>query len=213
MIGIKNLIRREKDNAVSPVVGVMLMLVITIIIAAVVSGYAGGLTGGDTQKTPTLAMDVKIANTGSAVTSGFSASVLSISEPTTTKNLKLTTAWRTTVKDSSAGTVGQPIIGGNATISTVPYGFGPGVYGTGNLVKPYTANQSFGNYTLTQGTGLVAEPAAGYTFGTGSSSPDMVNVLGTNWDQLRAGDVVTVRVIYVPNGKPVFQKDVAVTGV
>lgn len=39
------------DEAVSPVVGVMLMLVVTIIIAAVVSAFAGGLTD-NTQKAP-----------------------------------------------------------------------------------------------------------------------------------------------------------------
>ena len=36
----------RNDGAVSPVIGVMLMLVVTIIIAAVVSGFAGGLAGG-----------------------------------------------------------------------------------------------------------------------------------------------------------------------
>jgi FlaG/FlaF family flagellin (archaellin) len=41
----------KKDDAVSPVVGVMLMLVVTIIIAAVVSAFAGGITG-DVQKAP-----------------------------------------------------------------------------------------------------------------------------------------------------------------
>lgn len=35
----------KKDDAVSPVVGVMLMLVVTIIIAAVVATFAGGLAG------------------------------------------------------------------------------------------------------------------------------------------------------------------------
>ena len=34
-------------EAVSPVVGVMLMLVVTIIIAAIVSAFAGGLSTGD----------------------------------------------------------------------------------------------------------------------------------------------------------------------
>ncbi|MGB4234838.1 MAG: type IV pilin N-terminal domain-containing protein [Methanoregulaceae archaeon] len=43
--------RIKKDEAVSPVVGVMLMLVVTIIIAAVVSAFAGGLAG-DNQKAP-----------------------------------------------------------------------------------------------------------------------------------------------------------------
>ena len=34
------------ENAVSPVVGVMLMLVVTIIIAAIVSAFAGGAVSG-----------------------------------------------------------------------------------------------------------------------------------------------------------------------
>jgi FlaG/FlaF family flagellin (archaellin) len=46
---MKHIIKR--DEAVSPVVGVMLMLVVTIIIAAVVSGFAGGLSG-ENQKAP-----------------------------------------------------------------------------------------------------------------------------------------------------------------
>ncbi len=43
------IMKQYKENAVSPVVGVMLMLVVTIIIAAVVSGFAGGLVKGQTK--------------------------------------------------------------------------------------------------------------------------------------------------------------------
>ena len=43
--------KQFKEQAVSPVVGVMLMLVVTIIIAAVVSGFAGGLVKSQ-QKAP-----------------------------------------------------------------------------------------------------------------------------------------------------------------
>jgi hypothetical protein len=43
--------KRMNDAAVSPVVGVMLMLVVTIIIAAVVSAFAGGLAS-DQSKAP-----------------------------------------------------------------------------------------------------------------------------------------------------------------
>lgn len=40
--------REQKERAVSPVVGVMLMLVVTVIIAAVVSAFSGNMmTGGD----------------------------------------------------------------------------------------------------------------------------------------------------------------------
>jgi len=51
------MIRKQNvnDDAVSPVVGVMLMLVVTIIIAAVVSGFAGGLASG-TQKAPQVTL-------------------------------------------------------------------------------------------------------------------------------------------------------------
>jgi flagellin-like protein len=46
------------DRAVSPVIAVMLMLVVTIIIAAVVSGFAGGLVGTQ-QKTPQATIKVE----------------------------------------------------------------------------------------------------------------------------------------------------------
>lgn len=54
--------RIEKDSAVSPVVGVMLMLVVTIIIAAVVSGFAGGLAG-DQNKLPQASIAAKYSQT------------------------------------------------------------------------------------------------------------------------------------------------------
>ena len=41
--------KRSLEDAVSPVIGILLMLVVTIIIAAVVSGFASGLTGGQTK--------------------------------------------------------------------------------------------------------------------------------------------------------------------
>ena len=43
----------------SPVIGVMLMLVVCIIVAAVVSGFAGGLAG-DTKKAPQIALGAKV---------------------------------------------------------------------------------------------------------------------------------------------------------
>ena len=51
--------RTEKDDAVSPVVGVMLMLVVTIIIAAVVAAFASGVAG-DTEKVPSAILDASV---------------------------------------------------------------------------------------------------------------------------------------------------------
>jgi hypothetical protein len=50
--------KKTPDDAVSPVIGVLLMLVVTIIIAAVVSGFAGGLTGSQ-EKAPQASIGVK----------------------------------------------------------------------------------------------------------------------------------------------------------
>lgn len=49
---------RNHDSAVSPVVGVMLMLVVTIIIAAVVSAFAGGM-GSSQEKVPQVTLKAK----------------------------------------------------------------------------------------------------------------------------------------------------------
>lgn len=48
----------NKDSAVSPVIGILLMLVVTIIIAAVVSGFAGSLAS-DQDKAPQVSLAIK----------------------------------------------------------------------------------------------------------------------------------------------------------
>lgn len=58
----------NKEPAVSPVVGVMLMLVVCIIIAAVVSAFAGGISGG-TDKAPQITLGAKVVNGTSIVIS------------------------------------------------------------------------------------------------------------------------------------------------
>ncbi|OPX69472.1 MAG: hypothetical protein A4E37_00463 [Methanoregulaceae archaeon PtaB.Bin056] len=170
----------EREEGVSPVVGVMLMLIVTIIIAAVVSGYAGNLVG-NTPKAPTIAMDVKIANTGTWVGSGFYATVTGVSDPIPTEDLKIETTW---MKRASDGTViaGGGFVTGQLLINPYygqiygtynpPIGFGSGVDETypQKLTEPYSPNQHFGNYTLVQGTGLAAIPA-----GVDTSDPDAIN--------------------------------------
>jgi FlaG/FlaF family flagellin (archaellin) len=52
---------RGNDSAVSPVVGVMMMLTITIILAAVISAYVGGL-GPTKTKPPQVSITVTVYN-------------------------------------------------------------------------------------------------------------------------------------------------------
>ncbi|MBP2134047.1 FlaG/FlaF family flagellin (archaellin) [Methanomicrobium sp. W14] len=256
----------KNDSAVSPVVGVMLMLVVTIIIATVVSGFAGGLVASGSQKSPALSMDVKITNSGTWTGSGFSAVVTGVSEPIQTSDLKIVTSWKTKMK-YNYGTAneeleqiknGTIITGGNTSAGRVanvnvieplsassglnvasiaPYGSGlatvpgePAV--SGNALTQYKVPEwQFGNYTLTTGVSMSAKPygelkdgtGKAYTSGYGVKSPfaytsdsrdytdPMQAVLGYGWEELRSGDTVSVKVVFVPTGKTVFSKDIPVT--
>ena len=179
---------RKDDNAVSPVVGVMLMLVVTIIIAAVVSSFAGNLASANAEKTPTLAMDVRIVNSGFFQDSGFFATVTGASEAIPTKDLQIVTSWRNSTGTAGGATVNGGIVnvdfmrqfggtagrvGLGATVdankySVAPYGMGSGVINpanptdrqASNPTNPYTREwQQFGNYALVPGVILSAIPA------------------------------------------------------
>jgi FlaG/FlaF family flagellin (archaellin) len=244
------------EHAVSPVVGVMLMLVVTIIIAAVVAGFSGGMLGNVDEKAPTLTMDVKIVNMGSWVGSGFFATVTSVSGPISTGDIKIVTSWRAARSSSDAF---QSISGGNTTLPGItnvnalgdptipvsrvaPFGTGPGINGSATIgsVDTNAATfssrwQQFGNYSLMSGTTLTAQPCGAASLDTiGASSPSAQNgygvqtmyqytpsgttyldpasaVLGPDWESLQAGDRVNVKVIYMPTGSVIFQKDIPVT--
>lgn len=159
---------KKQDSAVSPVIAVMLMLVVTIIIAAVVSGFAGGLANSNNARSPSMSMDVKIVNTGTWIGSGFFATVTGVSEPIRTKDLKITTQW----KSKSGVSGGNTTIGNTPNVNmnigmklgvwsniTAPIGFGPGINGTSDSMSGiYRSNQQFGNYSLVSGTSMSAVP-------------------------------------------------------
>jgi FlaG/FlaF family flagellin (archaellin) len=179
---------KNSGDAVSPVVGVMLMLVVTIIIAAVVSAFAGSTVSG-TQKAPSASLEFHVKNTGTPATSYFSMKVLGVSEPISTKNLNLITSWQSNM------TSGNPLTGGStSSISTgYPTGFGNGV---GDF-----SGDAWGNFTLESGT---------TTYDSGSGS--LTSILGTGWNTLNAGDTVSVRIIDVRSGKTIADQNVVVEG-
>lgn len=246
--------KNSRENAISPVVGVMLMLVVTIIIAAVISGFAGGLMGEGQQSAPTLAMDAKMINMGSWAGSGFFATVTSVSEPIATHDLKIVTSW-TAANRGNPVQGGATIIGNNTSNIVVLFNqsaltgtyvapFGSGL-GTGNGTETISGvdskrdfsapGQQFGNYSLMTGTTLTAFPCGAYdadsiggnvsgtegygvpssgmfAYSSGVSGADSITaVLGTNWDKLRIGDMVNVKMVYIPTGSVIFNKDIPVT--
>ncbi|MFA5332680.1 MAG: type IV pilin N-terminal domain-containing protein [Methanoregula sp.] len=221
----KRVSRKNGDAGVSPVVGVMLMLVVTIIIAAVVSAFSGSTISG-TSKAPSATAEFHIKNGGSDSTSYFSMKVLGVSEPIPTRNLQLMTSWSKT--DSSTGNT----ITGHSTSSgtllaynltgdivketlafNVPTGYGNGVTNWSNDTY-HTPEAEWGQFSLTSGTSTFDRPLgySGYSCSSTSKPDPMQAILGTNWCNLRSGDTVSVRIIDTRSGKTVVDQNVIVEG-
>lgn len=168
--------RKDASDAVSPVVGVMLMLVVVIIIAALVSAFAGSLVTGQ-KKAPTATMDISVANEGHGYLNGLYFKVTGVSEPIPTKDVKLVTSWK-----AQDGTVGGATIlpwtpgkAPNVNISDAwwekysyaPCGYGPGINWSKSS-QGENSNQWWGNYTLIPGVASQSQSAFDSHGGYGS---------------------------------------------
>ncbi|HJJ48535.1 MAG TPA: type IV pilin N-terminal domain-containing protein [Methanocorpusculum sp.] len=224
----------KKEAAVSPVVGVMLMLVVTIIIAGVVAVFAGNM-GSDTKAAPVLTLDTKMVNGGEYYNSYLQMEVLSVSEPIKTSDLKITTKWYDSENSKwvSTSTGEHPSTwdfkGKNMTAS--PFGYGNGI-AKQNSGIPTNSEQQFGNYTLIGGTVMYAYPAGqkggfinkadsvedGYTSGgyVGKFASDdeydgMQSVLGKGWEELKTGSTVNIVILHLPSNQIIYDKDITVS--
>lgn len=229
---------KTRDDAVSPVVGVMLLLVVTIIIATVVSAFSGGLVAPN-QKAPQLTMETTITNTGYYYGSHISMVVIGVSDPILSKDIKLVTSWKAGNGAKNSTTVLPNVVNCHygATSINAPWAYGPGIQSFG-MYNTKTSEQMFGNYTLTSGTSMRAYPSGAwgpysvpatyggygpgptgtyeYVSGTGytigGDIDGMQAILGTNWNNLRDGDGVAVKVIHIPSGKTIYDKTIMVRG-
>jgi len=207
-------------DAVSPVVGVMLMLTLVIILAAVVSAFAGGIAGNsDPGSLIEITAETKIINSGDADTSKFEIDILSVSSPVSTKDMELKTSWKTYVDD-------KLVLKGNSSEAGIknfdyddiegvsPIGTGPGLPEWDRSYENIEEEMNFGNYALLAGTRMAAYPADEYVGGAysaGHSGTDcMQAVLGDDWYKLQSGDIVSVMLIHVPSGQIIYDDDVYV---
>jgi len=100
-----DVILKKKEDAVSPVIGVMLMLVVTIVIAAVVAAFAGGL-GSDVEMAPTAALDIDVTADGNKVKIEHLSGESLIQNEITVK-----------VADASGKVLGESKLGNDGTLS------------------------------------------------------------------------------------------------
>jgi len=206
---MKDTKRTIQEHAVSPVVGVMLMLVVTIIIAAVVSAFAGGLSSG-TQKAPQASIDVKI-KTGMDDTMGGTNTVMTFTElsgdPITTKDIAIVTYYK-----NSAGTIYKNKQTATS-LATDLYGYGDTtrVPFINDMRSGYSGNnpvKDFGNFTWKSGDIL----STGTTAGTAAllainSTTTPYTISDANFG---SGSIVDVKILHVPSGQYIFNKEVIV---
>ncbi|WP_048151410.1 type IV pilin [Methanolacinia paynteri] len=210
---------KKNPDAVSPVVGVMLMLTLVIILAAVISGFAGGIAGSSNSGSLIeITAQTKIINSGNNDTSRFEIDIISVNDPVSTKDLKLKTSWK------SYDDAGNLVLHENSSMpgtknfnyiksGVSPIGAGPGLPQWDGTYENISTNMSFGNYAIMAGTKMVAYPSTYYLNGeyTDNQYTDcMQAILGEGWNNLSSGDVVNVMLIHVPSGRIIYDEDVNV---
>lgn len=191
------------ERAVSPVVGVMLMLVVVIIIAAVVSAFSGGLAK-TSDKAPQVSLDVKIDSVEDQMTfTHLSGDTLN------TKDLAIITYYTNkngyTYKHTQTSSSNVTIISSGKDVR-VPY--------LGDMFTGYAHSnpetKDFGNFSLRTGDLMTTYNLRGTAeilgIGWTSSPSDAYND-----PDFKAGSVVNVKIQHRPSGKNIYDKDVIVS--
>jgi len=231
------LIDSEREDAVSPVVGVMLMLVVVIIIAAVVSAFAGGLATKE-QKAPVAVLHVNInslENAGGMPPwgDGYYAPTMTIrhvsGDPLQTKDLKIITYFQNKTGSKAIGMLqGEQAVAGNdawnyytsSQYCGVFFINDPKQFGTGAVQATKGKSNWFGNASAVLKTGdILTSPAqfcGNYNDNTGPSQPHtntgMSYLFGFDVSDpangFRPGAIAEVKVVHIPSGKYIYDQEV-----
>jgi FlaG/FlaF family flagellin (archaellin) len=210
--------QNRHENAVSPVIGVMLMIVVTIIIAAVVSAFAGGLAG-DQKKTPSAQIDVQIAPEKDASGSWYSQIrfIHKGGDPIKTRDLQIITWNRYALACYIGDSVCNDRVAANpagfkhvtdGSLSGVSFNRDAFTNSTGSIVTNdgfpcklvdgtcNSAGNRFGNSTWMNGDVIATNNAAA-----------SASVLGSG-GVLIPGQTIGVDIVYIPTDTLLVHKDV-----
>lgn len=224
----------HQEQAVSPVVGVMLMLVVTIIIAAVVSAVSGSFSSSS-QSAPQAMFSVHIH--AAEDMGGFYVPTMTISEisgdPIPTKNLKITTRFTNASGTPFTGSLNSEVaVHGNDAWNDFTSDMYSGVlvvnignrFGSFITTSPTGDASWFGDSSAVIKSGFGMTTAAMFCGNSDDNSgpsaphdnPGMDYLLGFDVaGQERIGgfgqgSVVNVQILHTPSGKILYSKDVIV---
>jgi len=204
----------DSDNydAVSPVIGVMLMLVVTIIIAAFVSVFAGNAFG-NTETTPSAAIDVKIMSDGG---SDHNQYVMLIEHPggssIPTSDMRIIcyytppastgkTMQRGEVTSSTSAVTGMVVNGETIPSVDVPY------LNDVALGKPGDTGTNFGDFSFSSGDVMSTGSSEGTRVLLGF---DMTTAAARDSFGFGRGSAVDVEIVHLPSQKVLYSGQVIV---
>ena len=196
--------KTDRNAAVSPVIGVMLMLVVTIVIAAFVALFAG--TFGETaSKTPSVALDVKIVTDGGPNKDQYIMLIEHLGgDPIQTKDMRILSYYTPPNGIQTWGeiTSQKAVVTMNGVKVKIPYLNDP------SRGSPGDPKINFGNFTFVSGDVLTS----GTTAGTGVKSG--TSMLGFDVTDpiygFAKGSIVEIKIIHIPSQKTIYNNEVIV---
>lgn len=211
----------KHDTGVSPVVGVMLMLSVTVIIAAVVSAAAGGLSGTE-KKAPSAILKVRFYENRSYGENDYiNAMVIEhvSGSPLQTRDLSISTYFRnesgTLVKGSLTGEkavrIGSDYCG-LLFISDQARFDGSPLQGSDSGYRSWFGNAS----AVFMAGDMLVTPAQYYGSSHENTALDTIlnfqtfDPSGSVSNGYRAGAVINVKIVHIPSGQVIYDEDVVV---
>ena len=224
---------KKSDDAISPVIGVMLMLVITVVIAAVITTFATGIVT-DTEPAPTAVLDVKIKSNVQVLQDDIHAGltgpdfwITHISgDAVDTRDIEIRTSWTDQYGNYHQSTYSAAEFKEKHTDVN---GRNQPMYVKLNTNNGYSRNEFgsnspnyyFGDAILTSGLKLTAT-ADFLTLGANNKRSPFMDVIfdssGKFLDDdtlgimkyLPEGTAVNVMILHVPSNKAIYDKEVTV---
>jgi FlaG/FlaF family flagellin (archaellin) len=186
----------KNSDAVSPVIGVMLMIVVTVVIAAVVSAFASDMSGGqDTAPVASIQCKIVKEDTNNAVLTFKHISGDSIN----TANLRIIVSYT----DSGGApvqkrTTGTPVSGltdskGDSVSANVPYLTDVKAGDVGDVAT------NFSSFMWTTGEILSSGNAAGFQA-----------IIGVSPSDISIGDTFNIKLVDTSSQKAIVDQDVTV---
>lgn len=220
------MMRKKSDDAVSPVIGVMLMIVITVVIAGVIAAFGTGMVG-NTEAAPSAVLNVEIINYDGVLDAGEYGTlkapdfrITHVSGDTIdTGDIELRFSWTDSKGVKHASSFSASSIEGTAMYLETPTGSKFSVDSYGLKGYPFGKAELEPGYTIKTCAKALGNVQEGqlehekskymdYIFNNGQANPEGTTNGVMDW--LEKGTPVDVTILHIPSNTIIYEKVVYV---